>query len=74
MKPACQLTDVEVRIVNRMNAAGNQFTELHHTWLENGQRRKALSRVPYRIDDTPHSRAAQVQAFIKRMERYRNAR
>ncbi len=64
------LTDVDVRISPRVNAAGNYFTELHHTWNEGGVRRFALSRVSYAIPDTKHSKAAQIEAFKKRQARH----
>ncbi|WP_316207300.1 hypothetical protein [Bradyrhizobium sp. SZCCHNR3118] len=63
------LADVDVRIVNRVAANGNPFTELLHTWVENGQRRNALSRVNYTVSDTPQSRAYHVEAFGQRQRR-----
>jgi hypothetical protein len=65
------LTDVDVRIVPRISLEGHAFTELLHTWTENGQRRNAVSRVNYAIADAPHSRSYQVQSFIKRQQRSR---
>ncbi|WP_316234848.1 hypothetical protein [Bradyrhizobium sp. SZCCHNR1004] len=64
------LTDVDVRIVNRVAANGHPFSELLHTWVEDGQRRNALSRVNYTVTDTPQSRAYQNQMFKQRQARY----
>lgn len=63
------LTDVDVKIVPRMSAAGHPFTELHHSWIENGRQCKALSRMNYATADSPHNRAYQIQAFLKRQNR-----
>lgn len=63
------LTNVDVKIVNRTRANGNPFAELLHTWVEDGQRRNALSRVPWTINDTPHNRAFQIEAFKTRQLR-----
>jgi hypothetical protein len=63
------LTDVAVRIVPRVSADGHAFTELLHTWTEQGQRHNALSRVNYAIGDAPHSRARLIQSFVKRQLR-----
>lgn len=60
------LTDVDVKIVPRSFANGHPFTELLHTWVEEGRRRCALSRVPWTINDTPHDRAFQIAAFKTR--------
>jgi hypothetical protein len=64
------LTNVDVRISPRVNAAGMFFTELHHTWTEDGSPRFALSRVAYAIPDTKHSKAAQIEAFKRRQARH----
>ncbi|WP_316206024.1 hypothetical protein [Bradyrhizobium sp. SZCCHNR3058] len=64
------LTDVDVRIVNRIAANGNPFTELQHTWVENGQRRNALSRINYTVSDTPQSRAYHIEAFGQRQRHH----
>ena len=69
MNAARILTDVSIRIAPRVSAAGHPFTELHHHWIENGQPRKALSRVPTEIADTPHNRAYHLQAFLQRQKR-----
>ncbi|MGX9428014.1 MULTISPECIES: hypothetical protein [Bradyrhizobium] len=63
------LTDVDVKIVNRTRANGNPFAELLHTWVEGGQRRNALSRVPWPVNDTPHNRAFHIEAFKQRQLR-----
>ncbi|MDX3966131.1 MAG: hypothetical protein QHD01_05965 [Bradyrhizobium sp.] len=63
------LTNVDVKIVNRTRANGNPFAELLHTWVEDGQQRNALSRVPWPVDDTPHNRAFQIAAFKTRQAR-----
>ncbi|WP_445215927.1 hypothetical protein ACKWRH_26540 [Bradyrhizobium sp. Pa8] len=63
------LTNVDVKIVNRTRENGNPFTELLHTWVEGGQRRSALSRVPWSITDSPHNRAFQIEAFKTRQLR-----
>ncbi|KRR21674.1 hypothetical protein [Bradyrhizobium retamae] len=63
------LTDVSIRIAPRVSAGGYRFTELHHHWIENGERRKALSRVSAEIADTPHNRAYHLQAFLQRQKR-----
>ncbi|WP_316201665.1 MULTISPECIES: hypothetical protein [unclassified Bradyrhizobium] len=64
------LTDVDVRIVNRVAANGNPFTELLHTWVENGRRRNALSRVNYTVSDTPQMRAYHIESFGQRRRRH----
>ncbi|MCK1273801.1 hypothetical protein IVB46_00900 [Bradyrhizobium sp. 61] len=63
------LTNVDVKIVNRTRENGNPFAELLHTWVEGGLHRTALSRVPWTINDTPHNRAFQIEAFKNRQLR-----
>ena len=48
--------------------AGHPFAEILHTWTEDGETRHALSRVWWSLSDTPHGRAAEVQAFLKRRQ------
>ncbi|CCD94643.1 hypothetical protein BRAO375_3660037 [Bradyrhizobium sp. ORS 375] len=69
MTAARIMTNVAVKIVNRVRADGAPFCELLHTWVEGGQPRAALSRMPWRIDDTPASRAFQIEAFKTRQAR-----
>ncbi|WP_315786969.1 MULTISPECIES: hypothetical protein [unclassified Bradyrhizobium] len=64
------LTNVEVKIVPRMAANGHPFTELLHTWTEDGLPRNALSRVNYSTADTPGNRAYHIQMFKQRQARY----
>lgn len=63
------LADVDLKIVHRVFANGAPFTELLHTWTEGGKRRNALSRVPWKVDDTPHMRSYHIEAFKKRQMR-----
>ncbi|WP_316172874.1 hypothetical protein [Bradyrhizobium sp. SZCCHNRI2049] len=63
------LTNVEVKIVPRMAANGHPFTELLHTWTEDGLPRTALSRVNYATADTPSNRAYHIQIFKQRQAR-----
>jgi hypothetical protein len=60
------LTDIAVKIVPRRMANGNLFTELFHTWIENGELHHALSRVAYEIPDAPYARAQQIEDFKRR--------
>ncbi|GLR97815.1 hypothetical protein ABIF65_002556 [Bradyrhizobium japonicum] len=66
---ARNLTSVDVKIVNRTRANGDPFAELLHTWVEGGRPRKALSRVPWPVDDTPHNRAFHIAALKTRQAR-----
>jgi hypothetical protein len=50
--------DVSVRIVRRAGD-GKPFTEIFYAW-EGGL---ALSRVPWKMDDTPHQRTYEAQQF-----------
>ena len=63
------LTNVDVKIVPRMAANGHPFTELLHTWTEDGLPRTALSRVNHATADTPGNRAYRVQMFKQRQAR-----
>jgi hypothetical protein len=63
------LTDVDARIVSRVAANGHPFTEILHTWTENGERRNALSRVNHSTADTPGNRAYHIQIFKQRQAR-----
>ncbi|MGJ4942455.1 hypothetical protein [Bradyrhizobium sp. SZCCHNR1045] len=64
------LTNVEVKIVPRVAANGHPFTELRHTWTEDGLLRNALSRVNYVTEDTPGNRAYHIQMFKQRQARH----
>jgi hypothetical protein len=63
------MTDVACEIFPRVNSAGHRFTEIAHTFREDGVECLALSRVWWEIDDTPHGRAAQNAAFIARQRK-----
>lgn len=63
------ITDVACKLAPRRSAEGHPFTEILHTWRENGVERFACSRVNYAQPDTPHTRAFHNQQFVKRRER-----
>jgi hypothetical protein len=60
------LMDLDVRIEPRRLPNGNPFTEVFYTWTENGQVRHALTRLWYALTDSPHARAAERAAFLRR--------
>lgn len=62
------ITAVSCKIEPRFDGK-HPFTEILHTWRENGVPRYALSRVNYLIADSMHARAYQIQQFIKRRSR-----
>lgn len=60
------IRDVQATIVNRVNAERNPFAEILYTFTEDGRERFALTRVWHPLTDSPHARAHEVQAFLKR--------
>lgn len=64
----CLMTaaDIDVRIAPRVSSAGHPFSEVFYRWLEKGSERFACTRLWYRVDDTPHARAAEAASFIRR--------
>ncbi|MGJ4951834.1 hypothetical protein [Bradyrhizobium sp. HKCCYLS20291] len=63
------LTSVEVKIIPRVAANGQLFTELLHTWTEDGLPRNALSRINHATANTPSNRAYHIQIFKQRQAR-----
>jgi hypothetical protein len=60
------LQDVTIKIVHGTRDNGYAYTNLLHSWIENGQRRHASSRMDGFYADTPHNRAFQLEAFKRR--------
>ena len=60
------LENVDVKIVPRVGADGRPFSELLHTWVENGKEQFALSRTWWTHVDSSHARAVEIQAFKRR--------
>jgi hypothetical protein len=62
--------DVTVRIrLTSTPAPGGLFlfvSEIFYTWVEAGIQRNALSRVPWKLTDDPHTRAQERQHFMNR--------
>jgi hypothetical protein len=61
------IDNITVRVVQRVSTEGHPCSDLFTEWDEDGCRRYGYSRCWWVIDDTPHSRAAQIAAFKKRM-------
>lgn len=57
-----------VKIVPGTNIYGGFFSDVFITFEREGVENVAYSRIPYPIGDSPHTRAAQVQEFLRRQQ------
>ena len=63
------ITDLNVRIqprVNVVNGINHPFCEVLYTFTRDGVPMCAMSRLFHPLDDSPHARAFQAQAFMTR--------
>jgi hypothetical protein len=67
--PKRVLSDVTIKIVHGVRDGGYTYTNLLHSWIENGVRRHASSRMDGYIADTPNNRAYELEAFKRRQAR-----
>lgn len=66
---ACKITQLEIKISPRLSHEGNVCGKIHYHFMRDGIPLYALSHVNYPINDTPHQRAIEAEAFIKRQSR-----
>lgn len=63
------ITNVEVRIVRRVDSLNRPFSEIFYEFDEDGEARRACSRTWAALDDTPMARAQERQQFMRRQAR-----
>jgi hypothetical protein len=61
-----QIEVTKVEIVRREIKRSHPFSEVFIDYTEDRELRSSYSRLFYALDDTPHARAAQTQAFLQR--------